>query len=61
MVNYFIDSHPERWRDRPCETSATTAAAGANSGRNRKYGILEDEVQGRSGLSIQRGFLMQWK
>jgi hypothetical protein len=38
-------THPERWRDRPNETSATAQCqAGANSGRTIDHGDLEDEA-----------------
>jgi hypothetical protein len=39
-------THPERWRDRPKETSATAQLkAGANSGRTMENGQLEDEAK----------------
>jgi len=48
-------------RDRPCDTSATVEiTAGANSGRNRLGGDLEDEegfLENYTSL-IQRGFFI---
>jgi len=42
-----LETHPERWRDRPVETSATTnrKIAGAKSGSARLRDDLEDEVK----------------
>lgn len=44
MIDFWLSSHRERWRERPVETSATLIKLGANSVRFMQSMILEDEA-----------------
>jgi hypothetical protein len=55
----LVFTHPERRRDRPCETSATAIKLVPNPADSAGAEILEDEAGRKNAtLSIQRGFLL---